>query len=226
MRSYGQYCAVAKALDLVGDRWNLLVVRELRLRGPCRYTDLLNGLPGIATNMLAERLRALERAGVLAREEAPPPVATTLFRLTARGEELKSVIRELGRWGAPLMIEAPGDGAFRSRWLTLPVELFLADQAPELPPVSIELRAGDEPMTVETVAGEVRARPGATDDPDLVLSGTPQLVLAVLVGRMELDEACAGGLQCEGDRAVLARLRSDGSARGQSDGSPREVARA
>src|ERR687885_1607076 len=84
-RGYGQYCAVAKALDLVGDRWTLLIVRELLLRGPCRYTDLRHGLPGIATNLLADRLRELERAGIISREDAPPPVATALFRLTPRG---------------------------------------------------------------------------------------------------------------------------------------------
>ena len=91
MRSYGQYCAVAKALDVVGDRWSLLIVRELLLREACRYTDLLEGLPGIATNLLADRLRELESAGVVCREGAPPPIAATLFRLTDRGRELQEV---------------------------------------------------------------------------------------------------------------------------------------
>src|ERR1051325_10951356 len=85
MRSYGQYCSVAKALDVIGDRWSLLIIRELLLQGPCRYTDLRNGLPGIATNLLAERLRELEAAGLIRREEAAPPVATTLFHLTEAG---------------------------------------------------------------------------------------------------------------------------------------------
>ena len=76
MRSYGQYCSIAKALDVVGDRWTLLIVRELLIRGACRYTDLKDGLPGIATNLLADRLRELESAGLIRREEAPPPVAT------------------------------------------------------------------------------------------------------------------------------------------------------
>src|SRR5271155_4436505 len=103
MRSYGQYCSVAKALDVIGDRWTLLIVREVLAGGPSRYTDLRNGLPGIATNLLAERLRELEHAGIIVREDAPPPVATALFSLTARGEQLKTVIDELGRWGMPLM---------------------------------------------------------------------------------------------------------------------------
>ena len=142
VRSYGQYCSVARALDAIGDRWSLLIVRELLLRGPCRYTDLLGGLPGIATNLLADRLRELEKAGILGREQAPPPVATALFALTPRGEQLAPVMRELGRWGAPLMAEPGGDAAFRSRWLKLPVELFLSDQTPDRPPVQIELRTG------------------------------------------------------------------------------------
>src|SRR2546421_4464549 len=102
MRSYDQYCSVARALDVVGGRWNLLIVRELLLRGRSRYTDLHKGLPGIATNLLAERLRELEEAGVVLREQAPPPIATTVYSLTVRGQELESVIYELGRWGAPL----------------------------------------------------------------------------------------------------------------------------
>ena len=101
MRSYGQYCALAKALDVIGDRWTLLIVRELLLRDVCRYTDLRNGLPGIATNLLAERLKELESAGVVSREDAPPPIATTVFRLTNRGQELERVIYALGAWGLP-----------------------------------------------------------------------------------------------------------------------------
>ncbi|HEY6225275.1 MAG TPA: helix-turn-helix domain-containing protein, partial [Gemmatimonadales bacterium] len=82
MRTYAQYCGLARALDVVGDRWTLLIVRELLLRESCRYTDLLSGLPGIATNLLAGRLADLEAAGVIVREEAPPPIATTIYRLT------------------------------------------------------------------------------------------------------------------------------------------------
>src|SRR3954462_15414337 len=105
MRSYDEYCAIAKSLVVVGDRWTFLIVRELALRGPSRYTDLRGGLPGIATNLLADRLRELEHVGVIAREDAPPPVATTLFRLTARGEDLRPLLDDLLRWGLPLMTE-------------------------------------------------------------------------------------------------------------------------
>jgi DNA-binding HxlR family transcriptional regulator len=214
MRSYGQYCSVAKALDVIGERWNLLIVRELLLRGACRYTDLLNGLPGIATNLLADRLRELEHAGIVVREDAPPPIAATLFRLTPRGEQLEGVLVELGRWGVPYMVEPTGDEVFSSRWLAFPAELFLRDTEPDAPPVRIELRTGEEePMTVEAAGGEVHARPGATADPDLILSSaTPYLLLGVLSGRLPLTDARKRGLRHDGDVEVLRRLRPDAPA--------------
>ncbi|WP_194917085.1 winged helix-turn-helix transcriptional regulator [Catenulispora rubra] len=99
MRSYGQHCSIAKALDLVGERWTLLIVRELLLQGPCRFTDLRNGLPGIASNLLSGRLKELEENGLISRNEAPPPIATTLYALTPRGVELGPVLKALGTWG-------------------------------------------------------------------------------------------------------------------------------
>src|ERR1700722_12004671 len=114
MRSYGQFCSVAKALDVIGDRWTLLIIRELLLRGACRYTDLKNGLPGIATNLLADRIRELEAAGLVAGEEAPPPIATPLVRLTDAGAELEPLVRALSSWGIRFMAEPIGDDAFRT----------------------------------------------------------------------------------------------------------------
>jgi DNA-binding HxlR family transcriptional regulator len=206
MRSYGQYCSVARALDVVGDRWSLLIVRELLLRGASRYTDLREGLPGIATNLLVDRLRDLEEAGVVARVEAPPPVATTLYELTPRGSELAPVLDALGIWGAPLMARPQGPDAFHSYWLAFPLGR-LRDNAPDLPPVAIQLRTGDEPMVVETVDGHVRARPGTVENPDAVLSGPPGPVMAVLLGLLTIAEATSRGLRIEGDRAAVERLR-------------------
>src|SRR5712692_509385 len=207
MRSYGEYCALAQALDVIGERWTLLIVRELLVRGPCRYTDLQYGLPGIATNLLADRLRELEEAGVIRREAAPPPVATTLFHLTKRGEELEPVIQALGRWGGPLVARPIGGDAFRSHWLALPIELHLRDRTPGRAPITIEVRTGDQPMLVETVDGSVRARPGHAEHADAVLTGTASLVLCVLTGRLDLAEARTRGLQYEGDPEVLSRVR-------------------
>ena len=159
MRSYGQYCSVAKALDVIGDRWTLLVIRELLLQGPCRYTDLKNGLPGIATNLLSDRLRELEAAGLVRREEAPPPVATTLFRLTEAGAGLEPALDALGAWGIRYMAQ-PADGdEFRSHWLTFPVSLFLHDREPDGPALSIELRPGGRPRSSRSPAA--RSAPGS-----------------------------------------------------------------
>jgi DNA-binding HxlR family transcriptional regulator len=209
MRSYGQYCGLAKALDVIGDRWSLLIVRELLLRDACRYTDLRDGLPGIATNLLAGRLRELEQAGVIERYDAPPPVATTLFRLTERGKELRPALHALGRWGVPLLADASDDDAFRGHWLALPLEILLGDQPPA-GPATIEVRSGDgQPVVVEAVDGTVRTRSGAAQNPDLVLTGPPRLIVGVLLGRVGLGEARGRGLQYEGDSAALQRLHPD-----------------
>ena len=207
MRTYGQYCAVAKALDVLGDRWTLLIVRELLLSGTARYTDLRNGLPGIATNLLAERLRELESAGVVLREEAPPPIATTVFRLTPRGEQLRPLLDELGRWGIPYMTEGPAEGdLFREQWLAWPAELFLTDSHPERPPVSIELHAAESPLVIETADGEVHVRRGRATNPDVVLRGAPHPILGLFSGQMGLEEARGLGVEVEGDAAALERV--------------------
>jgi DNA-binding HxlR family transcriptional regulator len=212
MRTYDQYCPAARALDVVGDRWTLLIVRELLNRGACRYTDLKDGLPGIATNLLADRLRELEEHGIITRAAAPPPIATTLFRLTPRGEALKSVLTALGEWGMPLLDEASENAAFRSHWLAVPLEYRLRDHAPERPPVTIEVRTGDEPVVIETVEGAVRVRPGTAADPDAILSGPPPVVMDVLMRQLDLATAVERGLEFEGDPEALRRItRSDGA---------------
>jgi len=206
MRSYDEYCAIAKSLDLVGDRWTLLIVRELALRGACRYTDLRNGLPGIASNLLAERLRELERTGVIAREDAPPPIATNLFRLTPRGEELRPVLEDLIRWGLPLMTEQkPGD-AVRSHWLASALELMLTDRRPEASPVTVELQTGDQPILIETRDGAIHTRLGPAENPDATLTGPPKPILGLLLGLLELADAKAAGVNYQGDPAVLDRI--------------------
>jgi DNA-binding HxlR family transcriptional regulator len=207
MRTYGQYCSVARALDVIGDRWTLLIVRELLIRGPSRYTDLQYGLPGIATNLLADRLRDLEAEGIVTKEVAPPPIATTLFRLTPRGEALDSVLAALGRWGAPLLAGPTGDAAFRSHWLKFPLELHLADHQPDAAPATIEIQAGEQPMLVDVAEGTIRVHPGQSPDPNVTLTGTPSLVLGLLVGALDVDTARGRGLKVEGDFDTLHRVQ-------------------
>ncbi|GEM_PF-215212 len=207
MRSYGQYCSVAKALDVIGDRWTLLIVRELLLQGPCRYTDLKNGLPGIATNLLADRLHDLENEGLVRREEAAPPVATTLFHLTEAGAELEPVLDALGGWGIRYMAQ-PADGdEFRSHWFAFPVELFLHDGDPGGPDLSIELRTASRPAVIEVSGGSVRTRLGTVPSPDLVLDGSPRLILGLLSAQLTPAQAQDRGLTITGDLEVLGRIR-------------------
>jgi DNA-binding HxlR family transcriptional regulator len=208
MRSYNEYCAIAKSLDVLGDRWTLLIVRELALRGQSRYTDLRNGLPGIATNLLADRLRELERAGVLAREDAPPPIATTVFRLTPRGEELRPVLEDLARWGLPLMTDRKPEDAVRSHWLAMALEGRLTDPEPAEPPVTIELRTGDQPIVLQTHDGRVLSSLGTAPAPDATVTGEPTPIMGLMFGLLDLAGAQAAGVQVEGSIGALERVRT------------------
>jgi DNA-binding HxlR family transcriptional regulator len=206
VRSYKQRCGLAKALDVVGDRWTLLVVRELLIRGSCRYTDLRKGLPGIATNLLAERLRELENAGIVVREEAPPPIATALFRLSERGRELEGALLQLGRWGAPLLANRAKGETLQSHWLVLPLKLVLVDGRPEDPPINIELRAGSEPITVAVSNGAIDIRLGAAERAAAVVTGKAEIILQLFAARIDLAAALAVGVRWEGDPDALHRV--------------------
>jgi DNA-binding HxlR family transcriptional regulator len=206
MRSYDEYCAIAKSLDVVGDRWTLLIVRELALRGACRYTDLRNGLPGIASNLLAERLRELEHAGVIAREDAPPPIATTLYRLTPRGEQLRPVLDGLFQWGLALMTEQKPTDAVRSHWLAGALEVMLTDRTPDGSPATVELRTGDQPIVIEARDGTIHARLGSADSADATLTGPPKQIMGLLLGLLEPADAKASGVDYQGDPTILDRI--------------------
>ncbi|HEY5980332.1 MAG TPA: helix-turn-helix domain-containing protein [Microlunatus sp.] len=212
-RSYGQLCGLALALDAIGDRWSLLIVRELLVRPEgARYTDLRDGLPGIATNLLADRLRQLEVVGVLHRVEPRPPVATPIFRLTELGQGLRTPVSTLAVWGGEQVPMASGDDDFRSRWLIIPIEAMLRDSTPDAPTVIMELVTGDEPVIIEIGAGEVRARtvssrPEVRVRPsDLMISGPPKAMLGVLSGKLPLTAATRLGVGLVGDESVLTRV--------------------
>jgi DNA-binding HxlR family transcriptional regulator len=203
MRSYNQHCGLAKALDVVGDRWTLLIVRELLIRKACRYTDLQKGLPGIATNLLADRLRDLEAADIVVREEAPPPVATTLFKLTPRGKALEPAMLALGLWGAPLLERGAKGVETQAHWLVLPLKIFLTDRRPKDPGVSVEIRAGNETIAVDVSGGVVDVRVGASRHPDAVVSGKPDKLLAVFIGKLNPK---AAGVDWQGPIEILERI--------------------
>lgn len=182
-RTYGQYCGLARALDLVGERWALLVVRELLL-GPRRFTDLLDGLPGVSTNVLATRLRRLERAGVVARSILPPPAASAVYELTDYGRALEPAVAALGRWGAASLGERGPGQALRSHWLALALKAFFhGDQAVDAGRV-YEVRLRDGAFGLAVADGVVDVTPGPAADPDLVLEADDDLLVGVLTGRV------------------------------------------
>ncbi len=194
---------------MVGERWTLLIARELLLQGPCRFTDLKNGLPGIATNLLSSRLKELEDDGLITRQDAPPPVATTLYALTAEGLSLAPVLDALGEWGRHLMVAEHAGDAFRAHWLAYAAESFTADSDPEAAPVVVQLISGDNSAVIEVGGGEVRSRVGRAPAAELTLDGPPRLILGLITGMIEIGQATAAGLRITGNSEVLARLRRD-----------------
>jgi len=207
MRSYEQYCSVARALDVVGDRWTLLIVRELLLRGPARFTDVKNGLPGVATNLLSTRLKELEVAGLITRFDAPPPIATALYELSETGLALEPVLKALGLWGLRFMADERPDDAFQAQWLAYAPAWFSTDADPSGPAAIIQLMAGDELAVIELGDGQVHTRTGRATDPDLVLDGPPRAVLGLLSGLIDLGRASQIGLSARGRLDLLTRLR-------------------
>src|SRR3954452_17981559 len=191
-KRYDQYCPIARALDLVGDRWALLVLREL-MHGPKRYTDLVDHLPGIGTNILAARLRDLEHHGVVARRTLPPPAASKVYDLTDYGRELRPALRELALWGArSLGPPSEEDGLFEG-WLVNAMDTIIARLAP---PGRFEFRGGTEVASL--VEGEVQSV--SMDDADVVVQGAADAVYSLFVN------GCLDEVEIEGDRALLEQL--------------------
>jgi DNA-binding HxlR family transcriptional regulator len=200
VKSYGQYCGLARGLDLIGERWVLLIVREL-LNGPCRYGELADGLPGIATNLLAERLRTMQANGLVERTD------DDRYQLTALGQGLRDVVFAIGRWAYPLMGPISEADAFRSHWIVHPVSALFPGVDPSRPELTVEVRCGGEPMTVRSAEGRVTVQEGQAAAPDLVLTGPPDVVLGLLARRIDVPDAKARGLAVTGDVRALRRLR-------------------
>src|SRR4051795_6507928 len=165
-KRFDQYCPIAHALSLVGERWALLVVREL-MRGPKRYTDLAAGLPGIGTNVLATRLRELEAAGLVERRRLPPPAASTVYELTEYGAGLEEVMHAVARWGARSLGLPRREDDLDPTWgLSAFPALFYPERAEGLTETYV-IRVDDEVFTVRLVDGRLSTTAGAADDADL-----------------------------------------------------------
>ncbi|MEU9154174.1 winged helix-turn-helix transcriptional regulator [Streptomyces sp. NPDC048417] len=202
-RSYDQYCSAARALDVVGDRWTLLIVREL-LAGPRRYTDLHADLPGVSTDVLASRLKDMERDGVTTRRRLPPPAAAYVYELTARGRELLPVLQALGRWGEPELGERRPTDAVRAHWFALPLLRALDGEGL----VEVRLGEGDFHLYAGATDGPVYGDGPAPREPDARLVLDVGTCTALARGELGLADAIrAGRVTVTGDGALAKGLR-------------------
>ena len=207
-RPYIQYCPVAHSLELVGERWSLLIVRDL-LKGPKRYSDLLAGLPGLGTNILAARLKELEEGGVIRKGKLPPPANVNVYELTEYGADLEEVIQALGRWGFRSLGPPPADCPMPEGWLVQGSRtLFDPKLAGDLEE-RYEVRCGDEIATIRIAGGTLEADPGGSTDVDAVIELDPGTLFALASGEMEPKDAIAhGAARVQGDPDALGRFIS------------------
>jgi DNA-binding HxlR family transcriptional regulator/putative sterol carrier protein len=204
-RSYRQYCAMARALDVLGERWTLLVVREL-LTGPKRFKDLLEGLPGVGTNLLATRLKELEGEGLLRRTTLPPPAGSAVYELTERGRDLEPVLMGLARWGVDLLGEPRPGEAFRPVWAAQAMKATFRPEAARWVRETYEFRVGGDVFHVRVDDGVSEPEYGPAFEPDLVIQTDSDTFLSLVSGVLEMPDAIATGrLEVQGDPESLTR---------------------
>jgi DNA-binding HxlR family transcriptional regulator len=208
-RSYNQFCALAYALDAVGERWTLLIIREL-LTGPRRFTDLIDGLPGISTNLLSERLKRLEQHGITNRRVLPPPAASTVYELTPFGQALENAVLELGRWGSQLLPQSLEGVALPSLGATtLAIKAFFNPEQAQDINETYELRLGNEVLQVQVKDGALHVQQGQDLKADVILHTEMDIFMGLFSGQIQPDEAVSAGLiKIEGDADALSRFLS------------------
>ena len=194
-RTYNQYCGLARALDLVGERWALLVLRELTLGGK-RFTDLREGLPGIGTNVLATRLRELQADGIVRKLRLMPPADTIVYMLTEYGVGLVPAMLALGRWGVQTMGPRDPDQELRSGWVAVALQAFFQ---PGDVDATLELNLADGPFRIEIDGDRIDIGPGHAPDADLRMTVDDDALLGYLRGEAPAPKA-------EGDQKLLRRL--------------------
>jgi DNA-binding HxlR family transcriptional regulator len=199
-REYSQECSLACALDAIGERWSLLIVRELSL-GPLRFSDLARDVGGAPTDVLTKRLRDLEGDGIVARRELAAPASSTVYELTELGRGLERPMIELARWGMELQTAADVVGLAPS---SLPNALRVVLRPPSAASFDLALRSSGRSFALRAGAGWISASRGGAGDPDLTLSGSPIEVLAAVV----VGAAGVPGIEIEGDSGLLDELRT------------------
>ena len=204
-RTYGDRCGVARALDIVGERWALLVVRELLL-GPKRFTDLRAGLPHVGPDVLAQRLRDLEQSGIVRRGTLPPPAGSRIYELTERGRELEPVVIALGRFGSVAPFP-PGEAEIGVDAVVIALKSLFAPAGADGRAYSYELRLGEQRFRLDVADGRIDIARGSPPAPDATIETDPGTLARVLWHGRKLDEARrAGDLAVEGDRKAVTRF--------------------
>src|ERR1044071_128601 len=202
-RSYEQYCAIAKALDLVGERWTLLIAREL-LGGPKRYTDLLSGIPGIATDMLAARLKSLEEFELVEKRTLPPPAASVVYELPPHGRKLESTLRDLAIFGASFLDRRRGE-AFRIQWLAFPLRMMFRPERAAGKKLIVQFETNGEGPHARVNDGAIETELGPAASPDVVVAGDISTLALASRDRNAAREAKAKGkLKVTGSKEAVA----------------------
>lgn len=204
-RSYDQFCPLARSLDVLGERWTLLVVRELRL-GPKRFTDLREGLPGVGPTLLAGRLRNMQAAGLVRRRKLPPPAAVNVYELTEAGEELAPAMVALSRWGMRYMGARKPDDHFRLGWLLAAQQAMHDPESTRGVRETYELRIADEVYSVRVDDGSLEIKQGPSPDPDLIVTTDYETLFALGSGELSPAEAVRlGRAKMKGELATAER---------------------
>ncbi len=204
---YQQYCGLARALDVAGDRWSLLIVREL-MPGPRRFSDLIDGLPGISRSLLTERLRDLERDGVLARQELDPPAARQVYELTDDGRDLAEAMVPLIAWGGRRLGERNPSESFRARWAALAMATFADREAARGVSETYQYLVGRSAFHFTVDDGSIRLDDGRAQDPAVVLTTDEETWADIVSGKITASSAAAtGALTVAGDPQAAKRLR-------------------
>jgi DNA-binding HxlR family transcriptional regulator/putative sterol carrier protein len=203
---YQQYCGLARALDIAGDRWTLLIVREL-LPGPRRFTDLIDGLPGISRNLLTERLRDLERDGILARQELPPPAARQVYELTDDGRDLAEAMTGLIAWGARRLGARGPTETFRARWAAAAMVTLADREAAKGVSETYQFVVGGSAFHFTLDDGSIQVEDGRAQDPAVTLTTDEETWGDIAGGKITASSARAtGALTVEGDLQAAMRL--------------------
>jgi DNA-binding HxlR family transcriptional regulator len=207
MKSYAQYCPLAAALDAVGDRWTLLLVRELLFLGPRRFTDLAGGLPGIAPNLLSTRLKSLEAAGLVERAQLPPPAGSTVYRLTPDGESLREPVVALARWGIARLGPLPSGSSLRPESPVMIMRAIFDADAAQGVSETYELALDETRLSLHVHDGSLEIEPSGSEDAALRVTMSQATFAALVADPLRAAEAVASGaITLDGEPAAIERF--------------------